>query len=39
MSQWGARTLASNGYSHLQILAHYYPTAQLSSIPGTLDTP
>lgn len=39
MSQWGARTLASNGYTHLQILAHYYPSAQLSSIPGSTYTP
>ncbi len=39
MSQWGARTLATSGYSHLQILAHYYPSAQLSSLPGRTYTP
>lgn len=30
LSQWGAKALAEMGYNYTQILAHYYPGAQLS---------
>ncbi|MEB3290968.1 MAG: SpoIID/LytB domain-containing protein [Leptolyngbya sp.] len=32
MSQWGARGLALQGYSYVQILAHYYQSTTLSLI-------
>lgn len=32
MSQWGAHNLARQGYSHRQILGHYYQGAQLSTL-------
>lgn len=34
MSQWGAKGLAEMGYPYAQILLHYYPSAQLSMLPG-----
>lgn len=34
LSQWGAKSLGERGYGYAQILAHYYPTSQLSSISG-----
>jgi stage II sporulation protein D len=32
LSQWGAKSLGERGYGYAQILAHYYPGAQLSSL-------
>ncbi|HEY9898182.1 MAG TPA: SpoIID/LytB domain-containing protein [Pantanalinema sp.] len=32
LSQWGAKSLGERGYGYAQILAHYYPNSQLSSI-------
>ena len=29
LSQWGAKALAEKGFTHEQILAHYYPGAML----------
>ncbi len=34
LSQWGAKTLSEKGYSYMQILAHYYPGAQLARYGG-----
>lgn len=34
LSQWGAKSLGERGYGYAQILAHYYPSSQLSSISG-----
>ena len=31
MSQYGANVFAKNGYRYDEILAHYYPSAQLVS--------
>ncbi|MNX83588.1 Amidase enhancer precursor [compost metagenome] len=32
LSQWGAKSLGERGYGYAQILAHYYPTSQLSTL-------
>lgn len=32
MSQWGANQMARAGYSHVEILKHYYPSAELAVI-------
>lgn len=32
MSQWGANRMAAAGYSHLDILKHYYPGVELATI-------
>jgi stage II sporulation protein D len=32
LSQWGARGLAEQGYTYMQILGHYYPGAQLGRL-------
>ena len=32
MSQWGANQMAKAGYSHLEILKHYYPGVELAVI-------
>jgi stage II sporulation protein D len=34
MSQWGARGFAAQGWTHGQILAHYYPGTRLERAPG-----
>jgi SpoIID/LytB domain protein len=35
MAQWGAYGYAENGMTYDQILAHYYPTTQLTTAPST----
>lgn len=32
MCQWGAKTMGDMGYSHSQILSHYYPDARIAKI-------
>lgn len=34
LSQWGAKELAENKFTHDQILAHYYPGTRLVKIPS-----
>ena len=33
MSQWGSKALAEKGFSHKEILAHYYPGTKLAIVP------
>ena len=38
MSQWGAKYLAEQGYSYVQILTHFYTGVELARWDGSLAT-
>ncbi len=39
LSQWGAHEMAQRGYNHREILSHYYPGTELTTLENVGDQP